>query len=72
MVTINVTNVEELGTVTLSSVQPQVGTDLTANLTDPDGEITGVTWKWESFFEPEQRLDRHQRSYVSHRYPEHQ
>ena len=47
-VTINVTNVEEPGTVTLSSPQPQVGTNLTAALTDPDGEITGVDWKWES------------------------
>ena len=46
-VTITVTNVEEDGTVTLSSVQPQVGTALTATLADPDGSISGETWKWE-------------------------
>ena len=46
-VTINVTNVDEEGTVTLSSRQPQVGTELTATLTDPDSDITGVTWEWE-------------------------
>ncbi len=47
-VTITVTDVEEPGTVTLSSVQPQVGIELTANLDDPDGSITGITWLWES------------------------
>ena len=47
-VTVNVTNVEEAGKVRLSSVQPQEGTALTATLTDPDGSISGETWKWES------------------------
>ena len=47
-VTITVTNVEEAGTVDLSSVQPQVDTPLTATLSDPDGGVTGTTWKWES------------------------
>ena len=47
-VTITVTNVEEAGTVDLSSMQPQVGTPLTATLSDPDGGVTGTTWKWES------------------------
>ena len=46
-VTISVTNVEEAGEVTLSSVQPQVGTALTATLTDPDGSVSGKTWRWE-------------------------
>ena len=44
-VTVRVTNVEELGTLTLSTRQPQVGTRLTATLTDPDG-VTGLTWLW--------------------------
>ena len=35
-VTIEVTNVEEPGTVTLSTLQPQVGVPITATLTDPD------------------------------------
>ena len=34
--TIEVTNVEEPGTVTLSTLQPQVGVAITATLTDPD------------------------------------
>ena len=45
-VTVRVTNVEEEGTVTLSSLQPEVGVALTASLTDPDGEISGLTWQW--------------------------
>ncbi len=47
-VTITVTNVDEDGTVTLPSAQPQVGTELTAALTDPDGGVSGVTWEWET------------------------
>ena len=47
-VTITVINVDEDGAVTLSSTQPQVGTALTATLTDPDGTVSGTTWVWES------------------------
>ena len=46
-VTINVTDVEEEGEVTLSSRQPQVGTELEAALADPDGSVSGETWTWE-------------------------
>ena len=51
-VTIMVTDVPEPGIVTLSSLQPQVGADLTATLTDPEVAVanrtgTNVTWKWE-------------------------
>ena len=45
-VTISVTNVEEDGTVTISTLQPRVGTELTASLTDPDLGITGLMWQW--------------------------
>ncbi len=45
-VTIAVTNVEEAGTVMLSTLQPQVDVEITATLTDPDGGITGTTWSW--------------------------
>ena len=45
-VTVNVTNVEEAGTVTLSSVQPQVSTVLTATLSDPDVVSGNPTWQW--------------------------
>ena len=51
-VTITVINVNEPGTVTLSSLQPIEGTPLTATLDDPD-EVSGiVTWSWREF--PEQ------------------
>ena len=46
-VTIMVTNVEEPGTVTLSAQQPRIGVPITASVTDPDGDVTGVTWEWE-------------------------
>ena len=45
-VTIAVTNLDEAGTVTLSSGKPTVGDDLTATLGDPDGDLTDVTWQW--------------------------
>ena len=48
--TIEVTNVEEPGTVMLSTLQPQVGVAITATLTDPDTiegtDLTAVTWQW--------------------------
>ena len=47
MVTIMVTNVNEMGMVELSSMTPMVGVDLTATLTDPDVVVEGsVTWQW--------------------------
>ena len=48
-VTVNVTNVEETETVTLSARQPQVGVTLTATYNDLDNEkpdTTNLTWKW--------------------------
>ena len=47
IVTITVGNVEEPGTVTLSSTQPIEGTPLTATLDDPDNVSGSVTWSWE-------------------------
>ena len=46
-VTVMVTNVDEAGTLTLSTVQPRVGTPLTATLTDIDGAVSDVVWKWD-------------------------
>ena len=40
-------SVDEPGTVTLSSSQPQVGTAVTATLSDPDGSVSGEMWVWE-------------------------
>ena len=45
-VTVTVTNVEEAGTVTFSTLQPRVGVELTATLADPDLGITERTWQW--------------------------
>ena len=47
-VTVTVTNSEEEGEVTLSSIQPAVGTELTAMVSDPDGGVTNVSWQWQS------------------------
>ena len=45
-VTVTVTNVDEAGEVTLSTMRPQVGVELTAELMDLDGGVTGVEWQW--------------------------
>ena len=47
--TIEVTNVNELGKVVISPMQPQVGTVLTAILTDQDNVAPGTgEWQWAS------------------------
>ena len=48
-VTVTITNVDEEGAVTLSSVQPRIGVPLTATLTDPDGTPTDVKWQWATY-----------------------
>ena len=46
-VTVMATNVNEVGTVTLSPMSPMVGSELTATLSDPDGVTeNSVTWRW--------------------------
>ena len=45
-VTVTVTNMDEPGKVTLSHIQPEVGTSIRASLIDPDGGESGVTWEW--------------------------
>ena len=44
---VRVVNVDEDGIVELSPLVPQVGVPLTAELTDPDGGITGAEWQWQ-------------------------
>ena len=41
-----VMDVEEDGVVTLSAVEPETGTPLTATLEDGDGGVTGEVWQW--------------------------
>ena len=45
-VTVNVTNVDEDGTVELSALRPQSATAFTATLDDPDGTISNAKWQW--------------------------
>ena len=45
-VTINITNVDEDGVVQLSPSQPEVGTLVNAELSDPDGVTSVPTWVW--------------------------
>ena len=44
--TVTVTNENEDGAVSLSSVRPQVELPLIATLTDPDGSVTNIGWEW--------------------------
>ena len=46
-VTVTVTNVDEAGTVALSTNQPPARAEITAALTDPDEGVTGAVWQWE-------------------------
>ena len=48
-VVINLVNVDEPGTVTVSTNRPQVGQEVTAIFGgDPDGGVTGLAWTWQS------------------------
>ena len=47
-ITINVTNVAEEGSITLSpDASPEVGTAITAMLSDPDGRVRNVSIQWQ-------------------------
>ena len=45
-VTVNVTNVDEDGTVELSALRPQTAIAFTATLDDPDGATSNAKWQW--------------------------
>ena len=44
--TVNVTNVEEPGAVTISPGRPQLDNRARATVTDPDGGVRNVRWQW--------------------------
>ena len=47
-IAVTVSNVEEEGTVALTGgLPPQEGRAVVAQLTDPDGQITGASWTWQ-------------------------
>ena len=45
-VTINVTNIDEAESLSLSTIAPRVGVEVSATLTDPDGAVSAVSWQW--------------------------
>ena len=45
-VTVNLVNVDEPGVVRLDSTEPEVGSEMTASLEDPDGSLSSVLWQW--------------------------
>ena len=45
-VVVNITNLDELGSVSLDKPQPQAGRPLTATASDPDGDIEDEAWQW--------------------------
>ena len=61
-VTVEVTNVDEDGTLTLSNRQPVDGVELTAELTDIDGATSDPDLEVGKVHEPDVGLDRHRRS----------
>ena len=50
--TITVTNVDEDGVVTISGADPALNAAQTASVTDPDGNVSGVTWQWSRSSQP--------------------
>ena len=44
--TVIVGNVDDPGELTLQWLQPEVGTEIDATLTDPDGTTSSLTWTW--------------------------
>ena len=46
-VTISVTDVDEPGVLGFTTENPQVGQELGAFLSDPDGSISDLTWQWQ-------------------------
>ena len=46
-VSVTVGDENEAGTLSLDSPRPRFGEALTASVTDPDGDVSAITWKWE-------------------------
>ena len=44
---VSVDNVDEPGTVSLSTGSPRSGEALNASLTDPDGSVSALSWRWQ-------------------------
>ena len=46
-VSISVTDVDEEGMIEVSAETPELGSELTAAVMDPDGDVTSISWQWE-------------------------
>ena len=46
VVSIDLSNVDEAGTVSVSLEQPEIGTALVVSLSDPDGSLSDISWQW--------------------------
>ena len=46
-VSIRVTDVDEAGMIDVSAEAPELGSELTAAVMDPDGDVTSISWQWE-------------------------
>ena len=59
--TVSVGNADDTGEVTLQWLQPEVDTPIMATLTDPDGGITVIDWRWytSKVADPEVGIDFH-------------
>ena len=68
-VTVNVTNVDELGTVTLAPTRPSVGTPITATLADEDSGVANTAWQWASAGRHGRDLHQHRRRNLGQLYP---
>ena len=44
---VNVDNLDEPGSVSLSTGSPRSGEALSASLTDPDGSVSALSWRWQ-------------------------
>ena len=45
-VTVQVENVSEMGSLHISPHEPGAGETITATLSDPDGQVSNVSWQW--------------------------
>ena len=57
IVNVTVGNVDEPGNIVLSRLQPELGAEITATLTDPDGGAPPVEFTWEVSNQPQSDLD---------------
>ena len=61
-------DVEELGVVTLSPDEPEVGDTVVATFEDGDGSVSDVSWQWARSEDGADRLGQHFRSDVEQLY----